>query len=89
MNVTAGATLLLAGYLVACAIACYAPTLINHATGLTVAGCLQYWRNLPPGAIPDLLHSLLNYMIDDLFGPPSGSAADHTSNGSTGQQVRL
>lgn len=86
---TAGATLYLAGYLVASAVACYAPSLVNYLTSLTVADCLHYWQNLPPGAIPDLLHSLLNYMSDDLFGPSSGSAADHTGNGSTGQQVRL
>lgn len=53
----------------ASAIACYAPSLIAYLQSLTVADCLQYWRNLAPGAIPDLLHSLLNYMLDDLFGP--------------------
>lgn len=66
---TAGATLNLAGYLVVCAIVRYAPSHINNLKGLTAAGCLQYWRHRPPGAVLELLCSLFNYALHDLFDP--------------------
>ena len=92
MIVIAGAVVYIPQYLVACAVACYAPSL-QTLNSFTWADIVQFWQDLEPGAIQRLFDSLQQNLLDELLGPAGVPTAaltrHHTNNGSISQQVRL
>lgn len=90
--VTAGGIVYIPQYLVACAVACYAPGLLTMKS-VTSADVLQSRQDLELGAIQQLLESLQHALLDELVGPPgnptAGPMTHQADNGSMTQQVRL
>ena len=88
-NVTAGGIVYISQDLVASAIMRYAPSLLY--LGSAKGGISQSWQDLQPGAFLQLLSSLHNYILDDLFGLAAVLAPStyHAKTGSIMQQVRF